>query len=232
MPRRRCTPLRRRWWRRRVASAFAGGRHSFATCRRLGLLLGLRRRGRLVLGPHLAVVGRRAAAVVVGVLGDLDLRLRARRLVVRVGGLDSRLVGRLRDDVRFDVLGVISGGLGRSRLHGFGAVLRLFAVLLVAAPLLRRLLLRGRRVVVVPRPAARRLGRACERHQQGTRRVSHVAALRERVSRSNAAACCSAVGVLRQRRLVHGAARILVRSLAVDKWSLGCNTDYVAAETS
>ena len=158
MPRRRCTPLRRRWWRRRVASAFAGGRHSFATCRRLGLLLGLRRRGRLVLGPHLAVVGRRAAAVVVGVLGDLDFWLRARRLVV-VGGLDSGLVRRLRDDVGLDRLGVgvvVSGG----GLHRLGAVLRLFAVLLVAAPLLRRLLLRGRRVVVVG-PAAGRLGGAC-----------------------------------------------------------------------
>jgi len=161
--RRRSAPLRW-WWRRwRVACALTGRRHSFATCCRcLGLLLGLRRRGRLVLGPHLAVVGRRAAAVVVGVLGDLDFRLRARRLVV-VGGLDSGLVRRLRDDVGLDRLGVgvvVSGG----GLHRLGAVLRLFAVLLVAAPLLRRLLLRGRRVVVVARPAARRLGGACERH--------------------------------------------------------------------
>jgi len=164
--RRRSAPLRW-WWRRwRVACALTGRRHSFATCCRcLGLLLGLRRRGRLVLGPHLAVVGRRAAAVVVGVLGDLDFRLRARRLVVRVRLCHGGLVGRLRDDVGLESLvDVVSGGFGRSGLHGLGAVLRLFAVLLVAAPLLRRLLLRGRRVVVVARPAARRLGGACERH--------------------------------------------------------------------
>ena len=55
------------------------------------------------------------------------------------------------------------------RDHRLRAVLRLFTVLLVAAPLLRRLLLRGRRVVVVAGPAAGRLGGACERQRRVAR---------------------------------------------------------------